>query len=97
MNRPPVRAGARFWPAKVTRRSVPPGTFEISWTYASVIDRTPVVTSWTSGLTVRPVRPGEIARFGELLAAHHWLGTRLFGSVIRHAAILDGTWVALLG
>jgi Domain of unknown function (DUF4338)/DDE_Tnp_1-associated len=46
---------------------------------------------------VRPVLPGEIARFDELLAAHHWLGPRLFGSVVRHVAVVDGAWVALLG
>ena len=46
---------------------------------------------------VRPVLPGEIPRFHKLLAAHHWLGARLFGSVVRHVAVLDGTWVALLG
>jgi len=55
------------------------------------------VASWTSELTVRPVLAGERARFGELLAAHHWLGPRLFGSVVRHVAVLDGAWVALLG
>ncbi|MGH3238594.1 MAG: transposase family protein, partial [Streptosporangiaceae bacterium] len=55
------------------------------------------MASWTSGLAVRPVLPGETARFQELLEAHHWLGSRLFGSVIRHVAILDGSWVALLG
>jgi len=55
------------------------------------------VASWTSELTVRPVLPGEVARFDELLRAHHWLGPRLFGSVIRHVAVLDGSRVALLG
>jgi len=55
------------------------------------------VASWTRELTVRPVLPGEIARFQGLLGAYHWLGPRLFGSVIRHVAVLDGTWVALLG
>jgi len=55
------------------------------------------VASWTGELTVRPVLPGEIPRFSELLKAHHWLGPRLFGSVVRHVAVLDGTWVALLG
>lgn len=55
------------------------------------------MASWTGELAVRPVLPGEIARFQELLAAHHWLGPRLFGSVVRHAAVMDGTWVALLG
>src|SRR6266851_8044362 len=55
------------------------------------------MASWTRELTVRPVLPGEIARFQELLEAHHWLGGRLFGSVGRHVAVLDGSWVALLG
>jgi hypothetical protein len=68
-----------------------------SWTYRPVTGRTLLVASWTSELTVRPVLPGETARFDELLAAHHWLGARLFGSVVRHVAVLDGAWVALLG
>lgn len=55
------------------------------------------MASWTRELTVRPVLPGEFPRFSELLAAHHWLGPRLFGSVVRHVAVLDGAWVALLG
>ena len=56
-----------------------------------------MVASWTRDLTVRPVPPGEAARFDQLLEAHHWLGARLFGSVVRHVAVLDGAWVALLG
>jgi Domain of unknown function (DUF4338)/DDE_Tnp_1-associated len=55
------------------------------------------VASWTGDLTVRPVPPGETARFHHLLEEHHWLGARLFGSVVRHVAVLDGAWVALLG
>jgi len=55
------------------------------------------VTSWTGALAVRLVQPGERARFEGLLQAHHWLGSRLFGSVIRHVAVLDGDWVALAG
>jgi len=55
------------------------------------------MASWADSLTVRLVRAAERARFQQLLDAHHWLGSRLFGSVIRHVAILDGTWVALLG
>ena len=55
------------------------------------------MASWTRELTVRPVLPGEIPRFDQLLAAYHWLGPRLFGSVVRHVAVLDGTWVALAG
>jgi hypothetical protein len=55
------------------------------------------VASWTGDLTVGLVPTGETARFGQLLEAHHWLGARLFGSVVRHVAVLDGSWVALLG
>jgi len=55
------------------------------------------MTSWTAALAVRLVQPGERARFEELLQAHHWLGPGLFGSVIRHVAVLDGEWVALAG
>jgi Domain of unknown function (DUF4338) len=70
---------------------------KISWTYGRVTGRIPVVASWTRALTVRPVPRAETARFDQLLAAHHWLGARLFGSVVRHVAVLDGAWVALLG
>ena len=55
------------------------------------------MTSWTDALAVRLVQPGERARFEDLLQAHHWLGARLFGSVIRHVAVLDGEWAALAG
>jgi hypothetical protein len=55
------------------------------------------VASWTGDLTVRPAARAETARFDQLLEAHHWLGARLFGSVIRHVAVLGGAWVALLG
>jgi hypothetical protein len=55
------------------------------------------VASWTGDLTVRLVAAGERARFDQLLEAHHWLGARLFGSVVRHVAVLGGAWVALLG
>jgi len=55
------------------------------------------VASWTGDLSVRLVRADERARFVQLLEAQHWLGSRLFGSVIRHVAVLDGEWVALLG
>ena len=55
------------------------------------------MASWTRELTVRLVLPGEIPRFDQLLDAHHWLGPRLFGSVVRHVAVLDGAWVALAG
>ncbi len=55
------------------------------------------MASWTGDLTVGLVPAGETARFGQLLEARHWLGARLFGSVVRHVAVLDGSWVALLG
>jgi hypothetical protein len=55
------------------------------------------VASWTVDLSVRLVRADETARFGRLLEAHHWLGSHLFGSVIRQVAVLDGEWVALIG
>jgi DDE family transposase/uncharacterized protein DUF4338 len=57
----------------------------------------PGVASWTRDLTVRPASRAETARFDQLLEAHHWLGARLFGSVVRHVAVLDGAWVALAG
>ncbi|HUY46739.1 MAG TPA: transposase family protein [Streptosporangiaceae bacterium] len=53
--------------------------------------------AWTGDLMVRPVSRAETARFDQLLEEHHWLGARLFGSVVRHVAVLDGAWVALLG
>ncbi len=55
------------------------------------------MASWTRDLTVGPVPAGEAARFDQDLEEHHWLGARLFGSVVRHVAVLDGAWVALLG
>src|ERR1039458_8428389 len=84
-------------PVKLTCRSIVPGTSEISWTYGRVTGRIPDVASWTRDLTVGPVPAGETARFDQILEEHHWLGARLFGSVVRHVAVLDGAWVALLG
>ena len=55
------------------------------------------MASWTRDLTVRPVPRAETARFDQILEEHHWLGARLFGSVVGHVAVLDGAWVALLG
>ena len=56
------------------------------------------MASWTRDLTVRPVPRAETARFDQVLEEHpDWLGARLFGSVVRHVAVLDGAWVALLG
>src|ERR1039457_3032680 len=44
---------------------------------------------------VRQVPCAEMARFDQILEEHHWLGARLFGSVVRHVAVLDGAWAAL--
>ena len=39
----------------------------------------------------------EVGRFAAELSAHHWLGSRLSGQVVRHVATVDGEWVALAG
>ena len=39
----------------------------------------------------------EVGRFNAELDAHHWLGHRLTGQVMRYVAVLDGQWVALVG
>ena len=48
-------------------------------------------------MVVRPVLAGEVGRFNALLDAHHWLGHRLTGQVLRYVATLGGQWVALVG
>jgi len=48
-------------------------------------------------LSVRPVRAGEVDRLNDLLDEHHFLGHRLCGRLIRHVALEDGEWVALVG
>jgi GNAT superfamily N-acetyltransferase len=48
-------------------------------------------------VTVRPVSFGEAGRFSAELDAHHWLGHRLTGQVLRYVAELDGQWVAVAG
>ncbi len=48
-------------------------------------------------VVVRPVAFGETGRFNAELDAHHWLGHRLTGQVLRYVAELDGRWVAVLG
>jgi hypothetical protein len=48
-------------------------------------------------VTVRPVSFGEARRFSAELDAHHWLGHRLTGQVLRYVAELDGQWVAVAG
>ncbi|MCA1657223.1 MAG: DUF4338 domain-containing protein, partial [Actinobacteria bacterium] len=52
---------------------------------------------WRRSLVVRPVADGELDRFRAELGAHHWLGFRLSGQVMRYVAVLDGQWVALAG
>jgi hypothetical protein len=48
-------------------------------------------------VVVRPLLAGEVERFNALLDAHHWLGHRLTGQVMRYVATLGGRWVALVG
>ena len=57
----------------------------------------PVPGDSVTSVTVRPVAFGESGRFNDLLDAHHWLGHRLTGQVLRYVAELDGCWVAVLG
>ena len=53
---------------------------------------------YLAGVEVRPIRPGERARFDEALCEHHWLGSRLVGETMRYVALgPEGTWVALVG
>jgi predicted transposase YbfD/YdcC len=56
-----------------------------------------VTSSWRRSLVVRPVADNELGRFRAELQAHHWLGFRLSGQVMRYVAVLDGQWVALAG
>jgi Domain of unknown function (DUF4338)/DDE_Tnp_1-associated len=55
------------------------------------------VRSWRASLLVRPVEDDELGRFAAELSAHHWLGSRLSGRVMRYVATVDGEWVALAG
>ena len=48
-------------------------------------------------VSVRPILAGEVGRFNAELDAHHWLGHRLTGQVMRYVALLDGEWVAVVG
>ncbi|MGH9004460.1 MAG: Druantia anti-phage system protein DruA, partial [Acidimicrobiia bacterium] len=53
---------------------------------------------YLASVEVRPIRPGERARFDEALSEHHWLGSRLVGETMRYVAVgPEGTWVALVG
>ncbi len=59
---------------------------------------TPSSSSLLQAIQVRPVAHHEQARWHDLLARHHYLGTpALVGKSLLHVAILDGQWVALLG
>ena len=55
------------------------------------------MASWRASLVVRPVVAGELERFHAELDAHHWLGRRLSGRVLRYVATLEGRWVAVAG
>lgn len=48
-------------------------------------------------MTVRPILADEVGRFDAELDAHHWLGHRLTGQVMRYVAVLDDEWVAVVG
>ena len=56
-----------------------------------------MVSSWRASLVIRPVAPHELERFDAQLRAHHWLGHRLSGRVLRYLATIDDQWVALAG
>ena len=56
-----------------------------------------MVSSWRASLVIRPVAPDELERFDAQLSAHHWLGHRLSGRVLRYLATIDDQWVALAG
>jgi ribosomal protein S18 acetylase RimI-like enzyme len=55
------------------------------------------VELWRGALVVRPVEDDELGRFAAELSAHHWLGSRLSGRVVRYVATVDGQWVAVAG
>ena len=46
---------------------------------------------------VRPIVVGELERFNTELGAHHWLGHRLTGRVLRYVATVGDEWVAVAG
>jgi hypothetical protein len=47
---------------------------------------------------VRPIRPGEAARWDALVRERHYLGLgQLVGESLKYVAAVDGEWVALLG
>jgi hypothetical protein len=49
-------------------------------------------------LEVRPILASEQKQWDKLVQNHHYLGLRaIVGEAMRYVAILDGTWVALVG
>ena len=56
-----------------------------------------MVSSWRASLVVRPIVANELERFNAELSAHHWLGHRLSGRVLRYVATIDSEWVAVAG
>jgi hypothetical protein len=56
-----------------------------------------MVSSWRASLVVRPVVVEEVERFNAELSAHHWLGQRLSGRVLRYVATIEGQRVAVGG
>ena len=47
---------------------------------------------------MRPIRPGEAARWDELVRARHYLGLgQLVGETLKYVAEADGEWLALVG
>ena len=49
-------------------------------------------------LEVRPILVSEQKQWDKLVQNHHYLGLRaIVGEAMRYVAILDGTWVALVG
>ena len=62
---------------------------------ADVFDRREVVVG---EVEVRPARPDERRRWDALADEHHYLGFRQFaGRGLRHVAVWNGHWLALLG
>jgi len=56
-----------------------------------------VAGTGVADVVVRPIFVEEVGRFNAELDAHHWLGHRLTGQVLRYVAELDGRWVAVVG
>jgi Druantia protein DruA/DDE_Tnp_1-associated len=56
-----------------------------------------VLETGVRDVVVRTITAGEVGRFNGELEAHHWLGYRLTGQVMRYVATVGGAWVALVG